>query len=369
MIMQQKIKQGLLRFGGYIIARNAQRRIERHQLIKRFDKFVKSGDAPLPDMVMFEPTQRCNLRCKMCYQDRPALAHRGELTFEQIVEFFDHAQYIRKVTLIGGEIFIRKDMIDLIRHLDCSRQLVLSTNGTLIGESEIELLKGCQHILSISISLDGPKEIHESIRRVPGSYERAVRAIQVLAPLFPITVTCIIIDDNLSILPDVVDLCADMGVKKIKFELERIYPEEGITQAMFETRLESDDLPISSKGRRRSYSIEDLQETLGECLQRGKNAHIYVVFDPPFLLDEIKACYAGNLRATKQCICQSFRMATIAPNGDLINCYAIRKPFGNILDAPFEEIWNCETAKAYRRQLIRNNLTPLCENCPFMLLI
>ena len=37
-------------------------------------------------------------------------------------------------------------------------------------------------------------------------------------------------------------------------------------------------------------------------------------------------------------------MATLAPNGDVINCFAIRKPFGNILEASFDTIWNSETA-------------------------
>ncbi len=59
-------------------------------------------------------------------------------------------------------------------------------------------------------------------------------------------------------------------------------------------------------------------------------------------------------------------MATIAPNGDLIHCFAIRKSFGNILSEPFETLWNSEEAKGFRKQLIKNNLTPLCESCTLM---
>ncbi|MFH1371535.1 MAG: radical SAM protein [Planctomycetota bacterium] len=314
---------------------------------------------------MFEPTQRCNLRCKMCFQDRAIMAKSKELSLEQIIRFFDQTPYLKKVTLIGGEIFIRHDMLDLIRYLDKDRNIVISTNGTLIGDAEIEALRKFHRVITVCVSLDGPKEIHEAIRQVPGAYNKAVRTIKDLVPFLPVTVTCIIVDDNLKVLPDVVEQCAAMGVKKLKFELERIYLDDGIAQAIQQTGLKSEDLPISSRGRGRGYSIETLQGTLNECLRRGKNADIYITFEPLFLMDEIEACYAGNLRATRRFICQSFRTATIAPNGDLINCYAIRKPFGNILDAPLEEIWNCETAKTYRRQLVTNNLTPLCENCPF----
>lgn len=350
-----------------MIARNLHSKIEYHRLMKRLHKFIETGNTPLPDMVILEPTQRCNLRCKMCYQDRAALANCGELTLEQIIDFFERNPYLQKVALIGGEIFIRPDMINLIPYLDRSRDIVISTNGTLIGDSEISALRHCRRIITICISLDGPKVIHEAIRQVGGSYDKTLQAIKALAPIFPVTVTCVIQDDNLEILPEFVDLCADMGVKKLNFELERIFLDERIVQTMVETRLESEDVPISSQKHARRYSIETLQNNIRECQRRGEKAGVYITFDPPFLVDEIMACYTGNLRSKYKCICNRFSIATIAPDGNLINCFVIRKSFGNILDAPFNEAWNSEAANSYRRLLIKNNLTPLCENCPSMI--
>lgn len=364
--MQKMLKRGLLRFGGYTVAQRIHVLNEHRKLTQSVRKFLDTGSTPLPDMVMFEPTQRCNLRCKMCYQDRSLLANRGELTLEQIIDFFSLNPYLQKVTLIGGEIFIRPDMIDLIQYLDRTRDIVISTNGTLIGESEIDVLRRCRRIFTVCISLDGPKTVHEAIRGVRGSYDKTVHTIKTLAKVLPITVTCVITEDNIAVLPDVVGLCADLGVKKLNFELERIYLEDGISQAMNETSLRSEDLPISTRDGVRGYSLETFRNTLDECKSRGEKDGIYVTFDPPFLMDDIETCYSGSLRSKHKYICQSFRMATIAPNGDLINCFAIRKPFGNILDAPFDEIWNSEAAKAYRGQLVSNNLTPLCENCTFM---
>jgi radical SAM protein with 4Fe4S-binding SPASM domain len=361
------IKQSLLRFGGYKVAQNLYTGIEYHRFMKRFRSFLETGKAPLPNMVVFETTQRCNLHCKMCYQDRAALANRGELTLDQMIEFFERNPYLKKVALIGGEIFIRPDLMDLIRYLDRTRDIVISTNGTLIGYDEINELRRCSRIITICFSLDGPKITHESISRVSGSYDKTVKAIEALAPIFPVTVTCVIQDDNLEILPEFVDLCADMGVKKLNFELERIYLDDGVNQTMVETKLIPDDIPILSKERRRGYPLETLQGKVRECQDRGKKAGIYVTFDPPFLMDEIAACYVGNLRSKDKYICQRLFVPTIAPDGNLITCFIIRKPFGNILDAPFNDIWNSESANTYRRQLVRNNLTPLCENCPSMI--
>ncbi len=364
--MKRAVKQGLLRFGGYAVGRRIQLSIEHIGLVKRVQECLRTGSTPLPDMVMFEPTQRCNLRCKMCYQDREALAYRGELSSEQITRFFDQNPFFRRITFIGGEIFLRSDMIEIIRHLNRTRDMVVCTNATLLGEKEIEALRRCRRVYTICISIDGSKAIHESIRRVEGSYDRTVQAAKALAQSFPITVNAVIQDENLRVLPDLVDICAQLNVKKLKLELERLFHEDGICQAVDNTALEYDDLPISSKGRERGYSLEDLKNTLRECRSRGRKAGIYLAFDPPFLMDDIEACYFGLIRSRKRFICQSFRRATIAPNGELINCLTVRKSFGNILEEPFNEVWNSETANRFRKQLFENNLTPLCENCPFM---
>jgi radical SAM protein with 4Fe4S-binding SPASM domain len=294
------------------------------------------------------------------------MAKQRELATDQIVDFFGRHPYLKKVTLIGGEIFIRSDIMDLICSLDNTRDIVLSTNGTLIRDSDIDMLRNCRHIFGISISLDGPKAIHESIRNARGSYDRTVHVIEALAKVFPVTVNCVIQNDNVKVLPEVVDLCAALGVKKLDFELERIYSEDIIAQTEVETGLERVDIPVSSRGRIREYSLKTLQDRLCECQSRGRKTGIYITFDPPFLTDDIEACYAGYRRTKGRQICQSFRTATIAPDGGLIHCYAIRKPYGNILDAPFDEIWNSSAANNFRKQLIMNNLTPLCENCLFM---
>jgi MoaA/NifB/PqqE/SkfB family radical SAM enzyme len=302
----------------------------------------------------------------MCFQDRQALANRGEMTAEQITRFFDANPCLRKITFIGGEIFMRPDMMDIIRHLDQTRAMVLCTNATLLGESEIDALTRCRRIYTFCISLEGPEAVHESVRRIKGSYSKTVRAIRALTRYFPITVNAVIQNENLNVLPALIDICAELKVKKVKLELERLFHKEGICQAVEETLLDYGDLPLSSAGRGRQYSLEDLKRVLSESQVRGRKAGIYVTVDPPFLMDNLEPCYYGRTREKIRFISQSFRTATIAPNGDLINCITIRKPFGNILKAPFDQVWNSKSANAFRRNLLENNLTPMCENCPFM---
>lgn len=298
--MQRLIKQCLLHFGGYGVAQKLHAQMEHRILVTSVRKFLDTGEVPVPNEVVLEPTQRCNLRCKMCHQDRVALGKQGELTLKQIVAFFDRNTKLQKVSLIGGEIFVRRDMIAMIRHLNRNRNIVLSTNGTLVENVEIEALLSCKRIFTICISLDGTKALHDSIRRVDGAYDKAIRTIESLAPFLPVTVNCVILDENLECLTEVVDICASMNVKKIKLEFERKFPEEIIDQNLDEFKLQLDELPIASKGRAKTYCLNTLRDRLAECQDQGKKLGIYVTFDPPFLMDEIENCYAGNIRSQKK---------------------------------------------------------------------
>ena len=261
---------------------------------------------------------------------------------------------------------MRRDIKDLLKHLNISHDVVICTNATLLGDTEINILNSCDRVYTVCISLDGPREVHDSIRGVKGSYEKAIRAIQSLVRIVPVTVNLVIQDENIQFIPDIVDLCASLAAKKVKIEMERIYSSERHENAIAETGLLSADVPISSQGRSRGYSLETLQNMLQECLNRGRRSGIDIFIDPPYLMDNLQACYESNLLNDKNFICHLMDTATVAPNGDVINCIHIRKPFGNIRETSFEGIWNSEAANVFRRRLLKNNLTPLCENCPFM---
>lgn len=363
--MYAKLRNFFLRSGGYEVARRLHMRLEQRNLERHNHTFLQTGMTPVPDSVFFEPTQRCNLQCKMCYQDRLALAKPKERTLDQIINFFDRNRFFHKVTLCGGEIFVRRDVARLIRYLDQTRDIVISTNGTLIGDAEINLLRSCKRIVTVCISLDGPELLHDSIRGIRGSYDKTIHTIKALVSIVPVSITCVILNENLRFLPNIVEQCASMGVKKIKFELERIYTGTSKNQSLFGANTGYNNLPLSS-GRKRSYSLEDFRNTIHECNKRARKAGVYLTFDPEFLVEEIEGCYKSDLRSRQNYICQAFQMATITPRGDLIHCYAIRKSFGNVFDFPFEMAWNSENAKSFRRELLKNNLTPACENCPHL---
>ena len=365
--MHKAIKQALLRFGGYRWTQDAYRRAQELALAGRFRQLRRSGQCPPPDHLMLEPTQRCNLNCGMCWRGSKQVAAGSELPLERYLSFVQANPGIRKVTLIGGEPFAREDTPELIRRLDETVNVVVCTNGTHLGENGWSILSSCRHILSICISLDGPREIHEAIRGVPGCFEQTTATIRALAPYIPVTANCVLQDRNMDALDPLVDLCAELGVRKLKLEMERIYTPERVRAAAAKADIDAADVPDTSRVRTRGYSAGSLREKLRGALRRADRAGIYVFLDPPYLMNNLEACCEDRVRELyPRCICHNFRTAMIAPDGTLSHCLHIRKNLGNIAEASLASLWNAETAKRFRQQLLDGNLTPLCENCPFM---
>lgn len=365
-MMEKQIKTLLLRHGGYEAARHLRARLESAKLKKRVRAFRETGHLPLPGEIMFEPTRRCNLRCRMCYQSRQALTEKDELDAGEIGRFFDENSFLRKVTLYGGEIFMRKDIMEIIRAIGPGRSVILPTNGTLIGADQAEDLRRLSFIGTICVSLDGPAEIHDVIRGRTGAFEKAVSAIRSLAPSVPVTVTTVIQNDNIEVLPDMIDLCCALGVPVVKYEIERLYGEEKMGRTIRETGLQEKETEILTKERSRQYSLQRLRDVLGECLRRGRKRGLYVTFNPPYLMERLDDCYHDSLRRNFRCLCRAFGMGAVTPTGDVVHCFAIRKPLGNIREKPFDEIWNSSEAARFRHNLLAQNLTPICENCGFM---
>lgn len=145
-------------------------------------RFVEVGSAFLsalvlrrgrPLMTAFNVTFRCNLRCSYCGVDQ---LEYSELSAAQQMEMLRelHALGGRWVTFSGGEPLLRKDLLDVIDYAvdTLGMHVFLSSNGRFVPKYIDRLTK----VDKISISLDGPADIHDAVRG-EGSFQRAVDAI------------------------------------------------------------------------------------------------------------------------------------------------------------------------------------------------
>lgn len=130
-------------------------------------------------------TYKCNARCQACkiwelYRNCPEKAGE-ERTLGFYDQFFARNDFWNWVSLTGGEPFLREDMADIASLITrrCRRlyALTIPTNG-LLGEGIVRTVKtilaGTRCRIYMSVSLDGPADIHDRSKGVPGAFERAV---------------------------------------------------------------------------------------------------------------------------------------------------------------------------------------------------
>ena len=130
-------------------------------------------------VVVWNITQRCNLKCVHCYSRSENKKYSNELSTDEGIQLLDDlAGFGSPVVLFsGGEPLIRPDILKLIQHATVSgMRAVLSTNGTLIDEPMAAKLKDIG-LSYVGISLDGLEKVHDSFRGVEGTFERVLRAI------------------------------------------------------------------------------------------------------------------------------------------------------------------------------------------------
>src|SRR5699024_10246901 len=92
-------------------------------------------------MVFWSVTGRCNYRCRHCYIDGPD-GKLGEMSTEQAMDLIDQMAGcgVLRVDLTGGELFVRKDLWQLIDRILSYKMTIgqIYTNGWLVNEELIE---------------------------------------------------------------------------------------------------------------------------------------------------------------------------------------------------------------------------------------
>lgn len=141
-------------------------------------------------------THHCNLRCLYCYAHGGDYGHPiDDMTPSMGVDILEYFAFkfdgIKEVFFFGGEPLLALDTIKTV--CDHAELLVkkglmqvrpkfsLSTNGTLLSEELIALVK--KYDIGITISIDGPPDIHDKNRRSRGNHGTAIAVLNVIRRL------------------------------------------------------------------------------------------------------------------------------------------------------------------------------------------
>jgi len=136
--------------------------------------------------VIWELTGRCNLKCRHCFASVTSEKNLSakELNAQEaisVIEQFKDAK-VAKVMLTGGEVFVRDDIMQIIRAIrERCKDIVIdiTTNALLINNDVISELKKAM-VDELTISLDGPEKVYHMVRGKKANYEHLLTNIRML---------------------------------------------------------------------------------------------------------------------------------------------------------------------------------------------
>ncbi len=337
---------------------------EKRMSIFKRNIILKDGSSLNPTRAVFYPTYRCNLHCSMCYQNN----HNrfvSELCLRDIEKIFTGSG-IKQIHLVGGEIFIRKDIYDILRFFNSTMDCIsIQTNGTLISDEGVGLINEMDRIKEMWFSLDGIRDSHDLIRG-QGSFDKTIKTIKSFIGSKCVVINSVIMKNNINDMLNLYEMADSMGVDKIVFQFEMKYDKEALKRTS--TKLEM----LEIVGSMNDDCVRDepdfeyigrLKEVIEEL--RLKENKTKINFSPEVFERNLDAYIEGTIFNGKCVACRDIlnSVVKIDPEGRLMICEALQTSFDSVLDKSIESQWNDEKVRIIRQKLIGNNLLDLCSRC------
>jgi MoaA/NifB/PqqE/SkfB family radical SAM enzyme len=324
---------------------------------------VSCGFYPLPRMINFVVTNKCNARCLTCniwksYLNNPELA-KNELQLEEIKEIFSkNHKYLKNVEFMqitGGEPSIRSDLPQIISEIhkvlpNCN--FWIATNGLLPNriKSIVETVyESCNCKIGVGISIDGSKDCHDRMRGIEGAYIKAIESIKNLIALkeqipdLHVAISYTITGYNFREVEYVIDLTR-------KFNVDFTFRPVNISSEYYKN-VEKDFGLKKVNFNDLEYYLEKIKGYIAQQNFLKRMADFYYLDGT---LRFIKTqnnrklpCYAG------------FTSFFLNQLGDVYPCLMLNDKMGNLRDQSFNDIWGSERAKIVRNKIKRLD----CPKC------
>lgn len=284
---------------------------------------------PYDFFVQWHLTERCNLRCRHCYQ----LGAVSELRYDEICRAIDNVksaiegwateykmQMSPSLHFTGGEPLLRKDLFLIMSYAhDRGFSTSLMSNGTLIDAGTAEHIAKAK-VDDVQISLDGLEATHDSLRG-RGSFQETLKGIRnQVRQGIEVNINLTVSRLNVGETDGLVHLAEELGVSAIAFS--RLVPT----------------------GRGKELSSEALtpEEVADfyERLRKYKDKRKVVVTsrDPLAAIADIEGEIPRSEMPIAGCAAGVFGV-TIASDGTVMPCRRMDLPLGNIKNVSFRELW------------------------------
>lgn len=284
---------------------------------------------PQDFFIQYHLTERCNLRCRHCYQTG---GKADEMSFEEIKDVAAEVSemlgawsetfgmnFSPSFNITGGEPLLRKDLFEVLEHLGKKGfELYLLTNGVLIDRERAGMLVDLG-VKGVQVSIEGPEEVHEGIRG-KGSFAASLKGVQCLVEAgMVVTLNTTLSEMNAKHFMDMVSLSSSLGVRKLGYS--RLVPY-GRGKEMIGSMLATEE-------------VKELYEAIGS-LDTGK---LKLVTGDPIVSQMSSGIDDGGGTVPLGGCAAGLSGLTILPDGTITPCRRLPVPLGNVRKDSLREVW------------------------------
>jgi len=224
---------------------------------------------------------------------------------------------IRSINITGGEPFLRKDLVDVVRRIHLrapSSRMVFSTNGFLTDTivSTVSEVRSFHRRVGVGVSVDGLEEMHDRVRGSDGAFKKAMSTIEGLkrSGVKDLRIGMTLSADNAASASEVYALSKKLGVQfTVTFaHNSEIYFQKSDNVAPEFTGQAGGSLADVMRAQLQSGAVKDWLRAY----------HIRGIMDPELRKEFVSKCEAGS------------RFFFMSPSGDVYPCMVMNMPIGNL---------------------------------------
>jgi MoaA/NifB/PqqE/SkfB family radical SAM enzyme len=331
--------------------------------LSKVEQRVESWHSPrrlkaLPILIL-NVHERCNCRCLMC--DIWKRDSGGELNREDLARH--RASIInldvRQVVLTGGEPLLHSNLAAICSFLkECGVKITLLSTGLLLNK-RAELV--ASSIDEVIVSLDGPEETHDRVRRVRGGFQlirEGTLAVQRLKPGLPISARSTVQRANHTQLRQTVTAAHSLQLNSISF-LASDVTSQAFNRELVWPGERQNEVALSSD------EVTALETEIDLLIHehRADIANKFIV-EPPEKLHRIARhfrVHLGQVPPEAPWCNAPWVSAVVEVDGAVRPCFFHPK-IGSLKTATLEEALNSDEAQSFRSTLNIPENT-ICRRC------
>jgi glycosyltransferase involved in cell wall biosynthesis/MoaA/NifB/PqqE/SkfB family radical SAM enzyme len=306
---------------------------------------------PAPRNIVLFATAKCNARCSHCFA---SWLNSGiqDISKTDILKIRDSLIEPTSISLTGGEVFLRDDLEEILDALMGSPKIAsikLLSNGFLPEKIESicrSVLQNHDKRLNLQLSLDGLSDTHNTVRKMPGGFEKVIDTCERAKRLaseygnFSWIIAITLMRQNLS---ETAELAQFLGHKQFPSKLSLVRGNSFSTFGVPHEILNHEYEPRDGV----APDIVEVENLLAKInLENPAYFNDYQKLKLETMLSTLKhrkrqsPCYAG------------YKDAVVFSDGNIAICEQV-KPFGNLSEWGFDisKAWNSKKAWEHRIKL------------------